>query len=194
MKRIPKQKMYRGMMRAGLITKADLPKLESRLTDPTRAKKLQNLFAANRGARFVEKLAALAQWIFLHRETIMSILGFVVLFADNGTPRLVDKDEHEAKLAEEAEKAEAERTRRRGKRKPAKKTPDGEKVEDFLDDEVPVLVTNESVISREAAEKCMDELVKMNEDAGLYDADATSKMTGLGRYDIGTNTDETETE
>ncbi len=97
-RRVPRQKMYRAMLRGGLITQKDVPLLDRRMTDVARAKNLQNLFARNRGARFVDRLAALISWVMKHKSEIFRILGLVVLFAEDGTPYLVDEDSDEAKV------------------------------------------------------------------------------------------------
>jgi hypothetical protein len=141
-----------------------------------RAKAMNALVLHQRGGRFIDKLTALIAWVVKHRETIMSILGFVVMFAEDGTPTLVDKDKWDKAQAEkdnEPERAETD------------ETPNGETVEDFLNpelgephDEVPVLVTNESVVKREDAEKGLDKLVKLNEEMGLYDIGANEVEDG----------------
>ena len=198
-RRLPRHRLLRAFVKSGTILERDAPQIEKRMMDPIRAKALNDHVLTHRGGRFIDKMTALITWLIRHRETILNILGFVIMFAEDGSPKLVDKDEYDAEQAK-AEKEAAEKARKDGV------TPDGEKVEDFLNpelgephDEVPVLVTNESVISREAAEKCMDELVKMNEDAGLYDlgANALSKeefdemsdddLREYADYDLGSN-------
>ena len=74
------------------------------------------LFARNRGARFVDRINALIAWIKKHQNEILSILGLVVVFLDDGSTRLVDEDE-----AREQE----------GPQRDPTVTPDGEPVEDF---------------------------------------------------------------
>jgi hypothetical protein len=182
MRRVPKTRILRGLVNSGLIQAKHAPQVLKRLEQPHRANELNKLFLAHKGNRFVDKLQALCQWLFLHRETIMSILGFVVMFADDGTPlELVDAETH---AKQEAEKAEA-----------TDKTPDGEDVYDFItkeeiesneqynlglvmaeaveadaaSNEVPDLGVGENLISREAVEKGLAELVELNQDMGLYD-------------------------
>jgi hypothetical protein len=103
----------------------------------------------------------------------MSILGLIVMFADDGTPiGVVDKDEYEAEKA---------------KGPAVKETPDGEKVEDFLeldeeevdedewfdiedewDDDEPEDF-DAAFINTEKRVKALDEMVRTNQETGQYD-------------------------
>ena len=164
MRRLPKQRLYRGLLKANMITEKDIPLIQRKLADFRKYQQLNVAFTENRGHRWANRLQAFARWLWENREAILRILGVVIMFADDGTPQLVDADELDAKTLKEAKQKLA-------KRKPMKYTPHGEKVEDFTEpsDEVPTLVTNESVVPKESVEKNLDELTKLNQGAGLYD-------------------------
>jgi len=155
MRRLPKQRFYRGLLKANLITRADIPLIERKLKEKDRYQKLNVHFTENRGHRWAEKLQAFAKWLFNHREIILQILGLVIMFADDGRPMLRDADEV---AKEEAEKAKAKPKR---KRKPAKKTPDGEPVEDFVN-----------------REEVLDELTAESQKLGLYDLGISGDKDG----------------
>lgn len=155
--------MYRGLLKAKMITPNDIPLLERKLAEKDSYKRLNMHFTQKRGHRWANRLQAFAAWLWQNREAILQILGLVIMFAEDGTPTLREEKELDPETAKQAKY-------NLGRRAPTK-TPDGEKVEDFTEpsDEVPTLVTNESVVPKEDAEKALDELVKINEEAGFYD-------------------------
>lgn len=124
MRRIPKQRLLRGLLRGGLIQKTDIPLIEERLKETRRYHNLNTFFSKQRGHRWSERLQNFIAWLWKHREAILQILGLVIMFADDGTPYA---EKEEVAKAKEAEKAKPKRKRR------PKKTPDGEKVEDFTE-------------------------------------------------------------
>jgi len=138
MRRLRKQQMYRGMLSAKMISKADIAVLERAMSDDNKAKELNKVYTINRGHRFVEKLKMFGKWLYTHREEIFRILGVVVMLMDDGTERLM--------TTEDAEKLEASRKPKPKKKpkkkvKPVEETPDGEKVYDFLTPDVAEEVT-----------------------------------------------------
>lgn len=144
MRRLPKQRFYRALLKADMITEKDIPLLERKIKDYERYQKLNMHFTQERGFRWAEKLQAFARWLWEHREAILRILGLVLLFADDGTPTLKDEKELDADTIKRANENLA-------KRKPTKWTPNGEKVIDFTET------------------TAVEELTKEAQEAGLYD-------------------------
>lgn len=129
MRRLPKARLYRGLLKAKMITEKDIPLIQRKLADFKKYQQLNVAFTNNRGHRWANRLQSFARWLWENREVILQILGLVIMFAEDGTPRVVDADELDAETLKEAKQKLA-------KRKPMKYTPHGEKVEDFLDEEV----------------------------------------------------------
>lgn len=150
MRALPKQRFYRGLMTAGLITKKDIPLIERKMREGNRYQQLNVHFTQNRGSRWASKLQAFAKWLYMHREVILQILGIVIMFADDGRPVLRCADEV-AREEEAKAKAKAKAKPKR-KKKVATKTPDGEPVEDFVN-----------------REEVLDELTAESQKLGLYD-------------------------
>lgn len=151
-------------MKANMATPKDIPLIERKLADFKRYQQLNVTFTNNRGHRWANRLQSFARWLWENREAILQILGLVIMFAEDGTPIVKEESELDPDTLKQAKQNLA-------KRKPTKFTPHGEKVEDFTEpsDEVPTLVTNESVVPKESVEKNLDELTKLNQEAGLYD-------------------------
>lgn len=177
--------MFRGLLKAKMITPADIPLIERKLAEKDTYKRLNVHFTQKRGHRWAEKLQAFASWLWQNREAILQILGVVIMFADDGTPTLKDEKELDQETLAKARY-------NLGRRAPTK-TPEGEKVEDFTD-VVPKLVTNESVMKKEDAEKGLDELVKMNQEAGSYDIGLNSETLHSGSEDDEVQSGETSSE
>jgi hypothetical protein len=114
-----------------MITPKDIPLLERKLADFKKYQQLNVAFTNNRGHRWANRLQAFARWLWENREIILQILGVIIMFADDGTPIVVDESELDAKTLKEAKQNLA-------KRKPTKYTPHGEKVEDFTEPETVV--------------------------------------------------------
>lgn len=129
MRRLPKARLYRGLLKAKMITEKDIPLIQRKLADFKKYQQLNVAFTNNRGHRWANRLQSFARWLWENREVILQILGLVIMFAEDGTPRVVDADELDAETLKEAKQKLA-------KRKPMKYTPHGERVEDFLDEEV----------------------------------------------------------
>jgi len=137
MRRLRKQQMYRGMLSAKMISKADIAVLERAMADDNKALALNRVYTINRGHRFLNRLKHFGKWLYTHREEIFRILGVVVMLMDDGTERLM--------TVEDAEKLEASRKpkpKRKKKVKPVEETPNGEKVYDFLTPDVANEVTD----------------------------------------------------
>lgn len=140
------------MVRSGMLRVEDLPLVEERLADINRYREVNTHFTKARGHKWVNRLQSFIKWLWENQETILKILGIVIMFADDGTP-YARKEEDVA-----AEKAEAEKKKKPRKKKPApKKTPDGEKVIDFT-----------------SREEVLDELTSEAQELGLYDVGLTS--------------------
>lgn len=124
MKRLPKQRLYRGLIKAGLIQPSDIALLDRRLTEHSRYQQLNVHFTENRGHRWANRLQSFARWLFQNREAIFRILGLVVMFADDGTPNLKDAEEFDR------EKELAKAKKRRQSRTKKQKYDIGAKVND----------------------------------------------------------------
>ncbi|MCP4897558.1 MAG: hypothetical protein GY906_11350 [bacterium] len=159
-KRIPRNRLLRGLIQSGVATKDDIPEIERRLRDFKTAQAVNRFYYKNRGVRVIERLKLLADWIWKHREGILEILGFVIMFAEDGRPMLRDKAEVEAEELERVKKEKALAKRKaaadRKKAEAVSETPDGEKVEDFT-----------------SREEVLDELTTESERKRMYDIGGT---------------------
>ncbi len=110
------------MVRSGMLRVEDLPLVEERLADINRYREVNTHFTKARGHKWVNRLQSFIKWLWENQETILKILGIVIMFADDGTP-----------YARKEEDVAAEKKKKpRKKKKPAPKTtPDGEEVIDF---------------------------------------------------------------
>jgi hypothetical protein len=144
MRRLPKARFFRGLLAAKMATERDIPLIRRKLADFRRYQSLNVEFTNNRGHRWANRLQSFANWLWENREAILRILGLVIMFADDGTPRVVDADELDEETLKRARQNLA-------KRKPTKVTPHGEKVEDFTETSP------------------LDEITSDAQEAGLYD-------------------------
>jgi hypothetical protein len=127
-----------------MITPTDIPLLERKLADFKKYQLLNVEFTNKRGHRWANRLQSFARWLWENREIILQILGVVIMFAEDGTPIVVEEEKLDEKTLKEAKQNLA-------KRKPTKYTPHGEKVEDFTDEEA------------------LDEISKINQETRQYD-------------------------
>ena len=125
MKRLPRQKLTRGLFKSGIIKDPKgIELINKRLKDPRIDRKMNAFYSVNRGNRWIGRLRVWGQWLFRHRDEIFQILGIVVMFMDDGREVVMDADEAR-KLKEERDEKKVE---------VKTETPDGEKVEDFTEE------------------------------------------------------------
>lgn len=129
-KRIKKTRFLKGMLNAGLITMKDVPEIERRLGDYKTGEAINRHYWKNNGWRVVEKIKNFGKWLWQHREEILRILGIIVMFADDGTPTIHDKDDWEKKNG--VDNKDGKKTRLPD---PEDEVPPPDEVEDFTDEE-----------------------------------------------------------
>lgn len=151
MRRLPKQRFLRGLLKSNMITEKDIPLIERKMADFKRYQQLNVAFTNARGHRWAGRLQAFANWLWENREIILQILGLVIMFADDGTPTVRDESELDEETLKSAKQNLA-------KRKPTKFTPSGEKVEDFT-----------SEPEKTDSEKALDTLTAEAQEQGFYD-------------------------
>lgn len=86
--------------------KATIALINKRLDDPTRFRALNDLYHTEKGDRWVDRLRAWGEWLWKHREAIMRILGLVIMFADDGSERIVAEEDVPKKRKPRAKKVE----------------------------------------------------------------------------------------
>jgi len=117
MKRLPPARLYRGLLRAKLMEKSDLKTFEDRLKDPAVYRQVNEFYTSHKGHKWIGKVKMFADWLWKYREEILQILGFVIMFAEDGRPMLRDKAEVEA---EELARVKKEKALAKRKEKAAK--------------------------------------------------------------------------
>lgn len=141
--------------------------INDQLRDVRKYRELNDYFNQNQGRRWINRSKIFMDWLWKHRDAILSILGLVLTFADDGTKTLRRVEDVEAEK-EKAEKGEA-----------TEETPDGEEIEDFTDtpsDSVPDLGVGENTVPS-SADSDLADLKAYN--AGLpYDIGAKNDAAG----------------
>ena len=151
------------MAKRGIIPtdKASVKLIEGQLLKAKNRQQLDRFYTVKRGNRIIDRFKAFCDWLWLHRESILEILGIVIMFADDGQPIGVQ-------LKEDVEKEKAERVT---------ETPNGEKVEDFLE--------------LDEEDKDEDEWFDIADEWEDDDEDPLDEMTRIsqetGQYDLGIN-------
>jgi len=163
MRRLPKQRFYRGLMAAGMITPKDIPLIERKMAEQTNYKLLNMHYTDQRGQRWANRLQAFAKWLWANREAILKILGVVIMFAEDGTPTVRDANELDGETVTQARA-------NLSKKKPMK-TPHGEKVEDFTEEKPKPKRKRKpkaKVVETES-ETALDTLTAEAQEQGFYD-------------------------
>lgn len=188
MRRLPKPRLIRAMIRKGMISRYDkegIKLIEQRLAEHDTYWAANRLYHERRGNKIVDRFRSWMMWVWKHREAIMQVLGIIIMFADDGTPVVQDaREKPEDKKDEKTTKVVVETVHGvKDEVEVPKTTPDGEPVEDFVEDtdgeareegneeveaegqvdEVPTLVTNESVVPRDYNIGSTSRLHELNE-------------------------------
>lgn len=171
MRRLPKQRFFRGLMTAKMATPNDIDLIQRKMADANRYKLLNVMFTQKRGHRWAGRLQAFAKWLWENREAILQILGIVIMFAEDGTP--IVKDEKDF-TPEELKQVKQNLS----KRIPTKLTPHGEKVEDFTE-------PSESVVKKEETPL----LDKVEAYTKKVREEASEETVRQVSYDIGLNSE-----
>lgn len=161
MRRLPKQRLYRGLLAAKMITQKDIPLLERKMAEANRYQQLNVRFTEKRGQRWANRLQSFARWLWENREAILQILGVVIMFAEDGTPTVKEESELSPETVTEAK-------RNLSKRKPTK-TPHGEKVEDFTEEKPKPRRKRKPKVVKTESEKALDTLTAEAQEQGFYD-------------------------
>lgn len=143
---IPKRRMYRALNKAGLANPKQLEIINRKLgNDPRAQREFQKLWREKQGHRFSNTLIAFAGWLVRHWAEIKIALGIVMLFLD-------EEPEAKPEVKKEEELVLPPKPKRKRKK-----------------DEVPALVTNESIIP--ARPSTLDNLVAINNGDPLPEVD-----------------------
>ena len=79
---LPKQRIYRAMVRSGVIHENQIPHVNRKLNyDRDTQKQFLHLWRSKKG-RLYPGMRGLIKWMKLHQEAILQILGLIILLAD----------------------------------------------------------------------------------------------------------------
>lgn len=105
--RLPRPKLLRGLIKRRIVSgdAKTVALINSRLDDPATYRALNEYFTTNRGSKWVDRFKVWCDWLWLHKDAILRILGLVLMFTD-GEPTLktIEDVEAEAKAKAVAEK------------------------------------------------------------------------------------------
>lgn len=79
---LPKQRIYRALVKSGTYTPEQLKEVDRKLNYDKEVQKNFLRFWRKRKGRLFTGLRSLVNWIIMHREEIMTILGIAVMFLD----------------------------------------------------------------------------------------------------------------
>lgn len=108
MKNFPRIKVYRALLRHGLITKGDVPKVRAKLErDRDSQRSILRLWRERRVYRR-KRMRDILSWVWENREELLTILGVVASLADEEPQAAADSDPKPEATPKPSKPAEAE--------------------------------------------------------------------------------------
>lgn len=163
MRRLPKQRFYRGLLAAKMITPKDVPLIERKMAEAGRYQQLNVTYTAQRGQRWEGRLQAFAKWLWANRDAILQVLGIIIMFAEDGTPIVREEKDLDPDTLKLAKQNLVKR----------KHTPYGEKVEDFTEEKPKPKRKRKSKpkpkVEETESETALDTLTAEAQEQGFYD-------------------------
>lgn len=145
--KVPKQRLYRAIYKSGLANQEQLKVINRKLGNDNKAQqRFLEVWRVNLGHRFIGSLNSFARWVVDHWDEIKIALGIVALFLDEEP----ENKKVEKKIGVPDYVAPP---------KPKKS------------DDVPVIVTNESIIPREVVESDVAKMAELERINKVVDED-----------------------